>query len=289
MSGQERTPSTQVAASITVIGKLPKLSSSNIGRIAAFLVQGNNVLAQSPVTANGFRFRLPGSIVIDPCLIVVLGPKGLDDQTLLARTDLPRLSLSAASSREAHSSGVLTLDFSTLNLDDKIVDLWWNWCRTYTVSGTVQTQNGCPVPGAEVTVYNVTSGATGLTETSIETVETNAEGQFTASFQLVRMSLLLALLAHLVALLAVVVGAGYPGGDRKCRAPVTIAPGAGHRFDRSQCRAIEAASRSRSYDGPGLRSRQCSSQAGRGTHGTHRQQIREPANSRPLSVVVVVL
>lgn len=182
MSGQERTPSTQVAASITVIGKLPKLSSSNIGRIAAFLVQGNNVLAQSPVTANGFRFRLPGSIVIDPCLIVVLGPKGLDDQTLLARTDLPRLSLSAASSREAHSSGVLTLDFSTLNLDDKIVDLWWNWCRTYTVSGTVQTQNGCPVPGAEVTVYNVTSGATGLTETSIETVETNAEGQFTATF-----------------------------------------------------------------------------------------------------------
>src|SRR5580658_2757565 len=103
------------------------------------------------------------------------------------------------------------------------------------------------------------------------------------------MSVLLALLAHLVALLAVVVGARYPSGNRKCRAPVSIAPGAGHRFARSQCRAVEAAGCSRSYDGPGLRSRQCSSQAGRGTHRTHRYEVREPANSRPLSVVVVVL
>jgi hypothetical protein len=181
MSGQENTQSTQATASITVVGKLPKLSSSSLESTAAFLVQGNNVLTQSPVTANGFRFRLAGSIVIDPCLVVILGPKGLDDQTLLARTELPRVSLAAASKRE-QSGGVLTLDFAALNVDDKLIDGWRSWCRTYTVTGTVQTQNGCPVPGAEVTVYNVTSGASGLSETSITTVETNAEGQFTATF-----------------------------------------------------------------------------------------------------------
>jgi hypothetical protein len=114
-------------------------------------------------------------------LVVVLGPKGLDEQTLLARTDLPRLSLSAAGAREA-DSGVLTLDFAKLNVDDKLVDGWWIWCRAYKVSGTVQSPNGCPVPGAEVTVYNVTCGANGPIETPIETVQTNAQGQFTATF-----------------------------------------------------------------------------------------------------------
>src|SRR5579863_9036733 len=182
MSGQENTPSTPAPATITIVGKLPKLSSSNLARTAAFLVQGNNVLTQTPVTSNGFRIRLSESIAIDPCVFVVLGPKGLDEQTLLARTDLPRLPLSSASKREARSGGVVTLDFASLNVDDKLIDAWWIWCRTYTVTGTVQTPNGCPVPAAEVTVYNVTSGPSGLVETPIETVQTNAEGQFTATF-----------------------------------------------------------------------------------------------------------
>lgn len=187
MSSNENSPSAQAGAAITVVGKLPKLSSSNLARMAAFLVQGNEVITSSPVTANGFRFRLGGSIVINPCTIVVLGPKGLDEQTLLARTDLPSLPLFADSARKAHTKealggGAVTLDFATLNVDDKLVDTWWHWCRTYKVSGTVQTLNGCPVPGAEVTVYNVTSGASGLVETPIETVETNINGQFTATF-----------------------------------------------------------------------------------------------------------
>ena len=181
MSGKESSQPSPSASSITVTGKLPKLSASNLGRIAAFLVQGNNVLTQSPVTANGsFQFRVGASIVIDPCLVVILGPKGLDDQTLLSRTDLPRISLSADKAREANRSS-LTLDFSNL-INDKIVEAWWIWCRPYTVSGTVQTSNGCPIPGAEVTVYNVTNSINGPVETPVETVQTNAQGQFTATF-----------------------------------------------------------------------------------------------------------
>ncbi len=181
MNERENIP-TQAAASTTVVGKLPKLSSSNLGRIAAFLVQADSVVTQSPVSTNGsFRFRLPGPIHIDPCLYVVLGPRGLDEQTLLSRTDLPRLPLSAGSASDAKAA-VLTLDFTKLELNDKIIEAWWIWCRAYTVSGTVQSPNGCPVPGAEVTVYSVRCGINGPVETPIETVPTNAQGQFTATF-----------------------------------------------------------------------------------------------------------
>src|ERR1700684_2530508 len=83
MSVNDNSPSAQASVAITVVGKLPQLSASNLARMAAFLVEGNTVLAESPVTSNGFRFRLGGTIVINPCLVVVLGPKGLDEQTLL--------------------------------------------------------------------------------------------------------------------------------------------------------------------------------------------------------------
>src|SRR5271165_3437171 len=150
MSSNENSPSAQARPPITVVGKLPKLSSNNLARMAAFLVQGNDVIAQSPVTANGFRFRLAGSIAFNPCLLVILGPKGLNERTLLARTDLPSLPLAADSARKAHTkeasrSEVVTLDFTSQHVNDKLVDAWWHWCRTYTVSGTVQTPNGCPV------------------------------------------------------------------------------------------------------------------------------------------------
>jgi hypothetical protein len=183
MSEKEISQPAETGSSITVIGKLPKLSSQNLRRLAVFLVQGNDVLLESPVTASGtFQFRLARSIVIDPCLFVVLGPRGLDDQTLLTKTELPRLSLAKASADRTAKSRVITLDFSKLKIDDKLIDLWWIWCRPYTVSGTVQSPNGCPVPGADVTVYNVRSGIGGPVKTPIETVHTDAQGHFTATF-----------------------------------------------------------------------------------------------------------
>ena len=171
--------------SITVVGKLPELSPANLKRLAAYLVQGNNVLLQAPVTASGtFQFRLSRSIIIDPCLITILGPKGLNDQTLLARTELPRLPVAKAVSDRAAGgeSPVVTLDFSKFKITNESIEPWWVFCRKYTVSGTVQNANGCPVPGAEVTVYNVSSGVGGLVKTSLDTVVTNQAGQFTATF-----------------------------------------------------------------------------------------------------------
>jgi len=174
-------------SSTTVAGKLPKLSAENLKRLSVYVVQGSDVLLQSPVSANGsFQFRLTG-IVIDPCIFVLLGPKGLDARTLLAKTELPRVSLESAKSSKGvtareSKSGVLNVDFSNANINDKLVELWWLWCRAYTVSGTLQTANGCPIPGADVTVYNVVSGVGGPVKNPIETVQTDANGNWTATF-----------------------------------------------------------------------------------------------------------
>src|ERR1700749_3856034 len=131
------------ASPVTVVGKLPTLSKNNLNRISAFLVQDQTLLTEAPVTAAGtFQFRLLPPIVFNPCWIVILGPRGLDVQTLLSRTELPRLPLGSgasnlASAREGKAS-TITLDFTKLNVTDKIIDLWWIWCRTYTVSGVLQ-------------------------------------------------------------------------------------------------------------------------------------------------------
>jgi hypothetical protein len=186
MSAEKNSTPTQ-GSSTTVVGQLPKLSAENLKRLAVYLVRGTDVLLESAVSASGnFQFRLTG-IVIDPCIIIVLGPKGLDAQTLLAKTDLPRVSLETAKASKGamareSKSGVLTVDFSQANITDKLVEPWWIWCRAYTVSGTLQTANGCPIPGADVTVYNVTNGVFGLVKNPIETVTTDANGHWTATF-----------------------------------------------------------------------------------------------------------
>ena len=169
-------------------GSLPKLKPDNLKRVAAYLVQGPNVLAKSDVTAAGtFEFRVIPSVVIDPCVFVVLAPEGADDQFVLTRTDLPRAVLSGerANVAKAHFAGrdVLTINFPEDDINDRIVEAWPIWCYPYTVSGTLLTANGCPIPGAEVTVYNVSPGFGGLSETTLATVQTNAAGQFTATFE----------------------------------------------------------------------------------------------------------
>jgi hypothetical protein len=164
---------------VAVTGKLPALSSKNLKRISVFLMQGSTILSESPASAKGhFQFHVAPQLARDATVFAVLGPKGLDSQSLASKSDLPRIALSSARKIE---SGGLNVDFSNLNINDKLIDPWWIWCREYTVSGTLQTAANCTI-AAEVTVYNVTSGVSGLVESPIVTVPTDANGNFTASF-----------------------------------------------------------------------------------------------------------
>jgi hypothetical protein len=164
---------------VAITGKLPALSSSNLNRLSAFLVHNNTVLSQSPLSDKGtFQFHVAKHLANAPGVSVVLGPKALDPQSVLSHADLPRAAVSGVDRQEGDA---INVSFADQNIDDKLIDLWWIWCREYTVSGTLETAAGCPV-GASVTVYNVTCGVGGLVETPIETVTTDANGNFTFTF-----------------------------------------------------------------------------------------------------------
>jgi len=178
MNEQQKTPG-QTAAFVPVTGRLHALSSRNRNRVSVFLVQGNKIVSEAPVSAQGtFQFHVAPHLASEPGVFVVLGPKGLDSQSLASHADLPRMALSSAARHEHRG---ISVDFASLKISDELIDPWWIWCREYTVSGTLETAAGCPV-GAQVTVYNVTSGVSGLVETPIVTVPTDVNGNFTATF-----------------------------------------------------------------------------------------------------------
>ncbi len=164
---------------VAVTGKIPAISSRNRNRLSAFLVHNATVLGHSPLSTGGtFQFHVAKHLASEPGVFVVLGPKGLDNQLLASHADLPRVALA---SNEREANGAIYVDFAAEKISAEGIDLWWIWCREYTVSGTLETGGGCPV-GAQVTVYSVTTGVSRLVKTPIETVSTDASGNFTFSF-----------------------------------------------------------------------------------------------------------
>lgn len=136
------------------------------------------MLGESPLGAGGsFQFHVTQHLASDASVHVVLGPKGLDGQSLAGRAELPRVALGKS---QKHEGRGINVEFAIKNINE-VIDPWWIWCREYTVSGTLKSVGGCPVPG-QVTVYNVTSGVSGLTKNALTTVTTDANGNFTATF-----------------------------------------------------------------------------------------------------------
>src|SRR6185369_7126447 len=61
---------------------------------------------------------------------------------------------------------------------------WWLWCRNYCLTGVVVGPNGCPVPGAQVTVSNVVhASAGGFHVYPRDTVTADSNGHFTVCFE----------------------------------------------------------------------------------------------------------
>ncbi len=179
MQEEQNNAPAQAAAFIPVTGKLPALSSKNLNRLSVYLTRANTILSEAPVSARGtFHLYVAPHLAHQHGVFAVLGPKGLDSESLASHSELPRIALSSAAGLK---HGGLNLDFAALNISNEIIDPWWLWCREYTISGTLETAAGCPI-GAAVTVYNVTSGVSGLVETPITTVTTDANGNFTATF-----------------------------------------------------------------------------------------------------------
>jgi hypothetical protein len=162
---------------VTARGHLSTLSEANRARLSAYLMQGSNLLGTTPLGAHGgFQFHLARHLAHESDISVVLAPKNLDAQSLASRAELPRTGIAQSKSLE---SGAIDVEFHGVN--DALIDPWWRWCRDYTISGTLETAAGCPIP-AQVTIYNVTTESTGLVKTPIVTVPTDANGNFSACF-----------------------------------------------------------------------------------------------------------
>ncbi len=166
-------------------GTLPKIKKEDAVRLAAYLTQGDKVIAQTPIEANG-QFQMPvnRSALTDKsgfATEAIIGPAGMG-QYLDPSRNLQRVELNADLSQRATANYELPLD--QIDSSEAVPRIWWGWCRNYCVSGTVVGPDGCPVPGAQVTVSTVlhASGG-GFSVTARDTVMADSTGHFTACFE----------------------------------------------------------------------------------------------------------
>jgi hypothetical protein len=168
--------------SIPLVGSIGKISSADAGRLSAYVVRGREVLAQAPVQSNGtFRVSLVRTAVESKSpygLSVVVAPTGAGDH-LEHVVDAPRIALDRASLVRADKDYRVS---ETIAISDALLKKWWQFCYQYCVSGTLVGPNGCPAPGADVTIYTVRYTLGGYTKIPRATVTTGPDGTFMACF-----------------------------------------------------------------------------------------------------------
>ncbi|MGB8966304.1 MAG: hypothetical protein WCB99_11745 [Candidatus Cybelea sp.] len=168
------------SSQIKVTGKLAQIEPEYLRCIWIYLLRGNDVLAHVPLAKDG-TFNLPllrqQALAEGPSLQLVAGPAGmathLDHLPNLKREPLKRGALEKADSE---------LRVAIETPAKEILRLWWTWCRWYCVSGNIVGPDGCPVPGAQVTVKSVGFYFWGFTQTPEVTVFADPSGNFTACF-----------------------------------------------------------------------------------------------------------
>lgn len=169
------------SALIQFTGSIKKIDPDYFRCIYLYLVRGQEVLARGPVDPEGnFAVSLTReSALAEGSLQAVLGPAGMGDH-LDHLPNVHRVPIKRSALEKAGAEHKLSAE--SLRLDEAVVKLWWRWCRWYCVSGTVVGPDGCPVPGAEVTVYSVGFQFWGFNKTPEVTVAADSTGHFTACF-----------------------------------------------------------------------------------------------------------
>lgn len=167
---------------VILTGSLPNINADDAERLAVYVVRGKEILASSTLHEKGsFRLSLSreaASAAGNQALEAVVGPAGLTgslpDSPILQRMRLNRADI-AKSEKEVSIS-------KEIRLDESALAQLLRWCRKYCITGTVIGQNGCPVPGATVTVYSVGFTGYGYSKFPRTVVNADANGNFTACF-----------------------------------------------------------------------------------------------------------
>jgi len=159
------------------------MAPDDASRLAVYIVRGSEILAQGTVGSDGgFRIdvsREAAAAEGNYGLEAVVGPAGMG-RHLSQVPQLIRLPVNQADLVKADTSLKLAADKLTVNPD--ILKIWWRWCRQYCIHGTVVDANGCPVPGARVTVNTIAHTTDGYSKVPRVTVSADQNGFFTACF-----------------------------------------------------------------------------------------------------------
>ena len=170
-----------MSSRITITGKVTGVTESDAGRLTAYILLCNDILAQGPLLPDGtYRLNLDSAAVTAKSayrLQLVVAPSGasrrMSQLPNLKRVDLKRDTLEKAKG---------TFHAHEIKLSPEVLKVWWQWCPLYCVSGALNGPDGCAAPGAEVTVYSVIWTSQGYSKTPRATVITAADGTFTACF-----------------------------------------------------------------------------------------------------------
>ncbi|HVM93659.1 MAG TPA: carboxypeptidase-like regulatory domain-containing protein [Terriglobales bacterium] len=168
--------------SINIIGKVTNVAEADAQRLAAFVLRCNHIIVSSAIQADGtYHLSLPRTALKEESpfgfdLVVAPATAGshLEHLPNVTRIALKRPDLEK-SEKEYRVANI--------SIASEILKLWWTWCRWYCVSGTVVGPDGCAVPGADVTVYSVYYTGGGYSKVPRATVNTGANGTFTACFE----------------------------------------------------------------------------------------------------------
>jgi len=167
---------------VGLVGTLSKVKPEDAARLAVYVVRGPEILAHSDVSSEGsFRVDVSRATVASDSnygLEAVVGPAGMSGH-LSQVPQLHRLPLHRAELEKAEGTVHLAAA-DKLVLSAATLKLWWRWCRSYCVSGTVIGPTGCPVPGARVTVNTVGHTLGGFSKIPRVTVNADENGFFTA-------------------------------------------------------------------------------------------------------------
>lgn len=167
---------------ISLVGRVPDLAPEHAARLAVYVVQGREIVAQAPLQPDGSaRMSVSRDALLHRGYAseVVIGPAGmsrhLDDIPNLVRKHITHESVKKA-------DVVLELPLERARIDEAILAEWWLWCPLYCVDVVVQSPDGCPVPGASVTVETVAYAHGGYSVVPRTTGLTDATGKVTLCF-----------------------------------------------------------------------------------------------------------
>ncbi len=162
-------------------GTLQKISPDFHRCIYIYLVRGPDVLASVDVGEDGkFQLTIPRNVARagGTGLQAIVGPAGMGKYL----TQLPNLGRLPVDLKDVEKADAIEISTKGLDLSEKLLNIWWRWCRWYCVSGYVVGPDGCAVPGAQVTVNSVGFDFWGFTKTPQVTVNADLTGHFTACF-----------------------------------------------------------------------------------------------------------